>query len=287
MIYDRYISINLWLLLFLLFSNNIVCVERYVLTAPSYNPGFFSTFNTVLGVLEMYESSREFVGLEVDFRDRGWYYDKNKGKNWWQYYFEPIKISKGNFDSITVKEFPDGDKGRLSMLAQFDMSCKRGNELIERYIHLKPHVQKRVDSFVENNFKNYNVIGIHYRGTDKVSEAPKVPYEKVYDIVKKDSVDIKNTRIFIATDDEHFLNFMKIKFSGQIICLDSIRSRDGKPLHQSGKYNKYKLGEDAIVDCVLLSKCNKLYKTASNLSDTSVKFNPNMIFVNLSVNYGR
>ena len=80
-------------------------------------------------------------------------------------------------------------------------------------------------------------------------------------------------------------NFMRIKFAEKVIYLDAIRSRDGTALHTSKVYDKYTLGEDALVDCLLLSKCTKLYKTASNLSDTAVKFNPNIPYVNLSLCY--
>lgn len=290
MFFNRYFTMHLFvnyslLILFLLFANNISGAVKYVLK--DRPAGFFSLFNSVLGALDNYEASREFVGFEVNFGNRGYYYDKIRGENWWQYYFEPIKISKGNFDNMAVQELPQNQSCRFSIFAQFDMSRKRANELINKYIRTKPHVQKRIDLFVENNFKNYTVIGVHYRGTDKVSEAPVVPYERVYNTIKKDVVNIKNTKIFIATDDEYFLNFMKIKFGEQVICLDATRSLNGAALHTSQQYDKYNLGEDAIVDCVLLSKCNKLYKTASNLSDTSVKFNPDMPFVNLSNNYGR
>jgi hypothetical protein len=44
----------------------------------------------------------------------------------------------------------------------------------------------------------------------------------------------------------------------------------------------YKKGEDAVIDCVLLSRCSKLYKMASNLSDTSCKFNPLISVTNLN-----
>ena len=37
---------------------------------------------------------------------------------------------------------------------------------MKKYVKVKPHIQKIVDNFVNENFNNKNIIGCHVRGTD-------------------------------------------------------------------------------------------------------------------------
>jgi hypothetical protein len=91
----------------------------------------------------------------------------------------------------------------------------------------------------------------------------------------------ENIKIFVATDEEPFLEFMQKKFPGKVAAIDAIRSKNGAPIHTSAR-NGYKKGEDALIDCILLSKCSKLYKMASNLSDVSMRFNPFVPVIHLN-----
>ena len=68
---------------------------------------------------------------------------------------------------------------------------------------------------------------------------------------------LKNFTIFVATDEEPFLQFMKTKFRRRLVYYkDAYRSDDGQPLHFNQALSAYKKGEDALLDCLLLSKCN-------------------------------
>ena len=50
--------------------------------------------------------------------------------------------------------------------------------LIAKYIRIKQDVIDEVNSFCTAYFGNH-VLGLHYRGTDKKDEAPRVDWEKV------------------------------------------------------------------------------------------------------------
>ena len=86
----------------------------------------------------------------------------------------------------------------------------------------------------------------------------------------------------MATDDYYFLAYMQAHFPGHIIAIDAIRSDGGVAVHFTEKSLNYVKGEDAIVDCVLLSKCDFILKTSSNLSNCSIKFNPIVPIIELN-----
>jgi len=279
-----------------MFANKVMCIlscflslflwisiafgqHYYILTDRPDAGAFFSEFHTVLGALDFMETSSNCSGLRVNFENKNFYYDKEYGKNWWEYYFEPIDIGE---KTDIVKKFPYYKRVAFSLNSEFAMSRKRGNELIRKYVFLRSHIKNRINNFYEINFRENYVIGVHYRGTDKCLDADIVLYKDVYERLQNVIKGRHNYKIFIATDDPYFLTYMNAHFPGFIIAIDAIRSDGGAGVHFIEKGHNYKKGEDAIVDCVLLSKCDLLLKTSSNLSNCSIKFNPNIPVINLN-----
>jgi hypothetical protein len=89
--------------------------------------------------------------------------------------------------------------------------------------------------------------------------------------------------IFISTDDEEFLNYAKSTPFGRPIVYrnDSSRSSNGEPLHYR-KTDKREITRDAIVNCLILSRCGHLIKTASILSAWAKIFNPELPIIMLN-----
>jgi hypothetical protein len=155
------------------------------------------------------------------------------------------------------------------------LSRKRGFEIFNRYIRPKRHIRDKVEAYVREFFQDAFVIGIHYRGTDKYKEAPVVPYERIRTAVL-DAIKAANParyRLFLATDEQAFLDYMLAEFPGVLTYRTMFRSVDGTPTHWR-KANNHDKGEDAVIDCLLLSRVNLLIRTASYLSRCSTLINP-------------
>ncbi len=250
------------------------------LNSPYFCTGLFNMFSMVLGLLHIYDQG-ELAGAKVDFKDQGLYYDAAYGPNWWQYYFEPIEL--GSAIGATYIVSTTDHHCHLSCQGEFNMTRERAGYLLQKYVQPKPHIQQKIKEFKQKYFGSAYVIGIHYRGTDKSSEAPRVPYEQVKEEVSRYLKKFKNrkVKIFVATDEQAFLDYMKREFINVVYLEDSIRSDTGFPVHLLFNQN-YKKGEDAVLDCLLLSKCNMLIRTSSSLSLFSTYFNPNMRVVELN-----
>ena len=266
-------------MLYLLSSFFLLAAEpTYILRSPDYNPGMFSLFSTVLGFLEFYEQNA--CAIEVDLGKKGVYYEKKKGPNWWSYYFEPIVLG----DATDAKtQITDDQQSSFAHKALSQMSREDAHRLIEKYIHIKKPLKEKIDVFVNQHFKDQYVIGVHYRGTDKISEAPRVDYETVYQAIDAAIGGRVDYKLFIATDEQPFLDAVSIRYKGKILSLNAIRSTNGKAIHASRK-NAYQKGEEALLDCVLLSKTDLLIRTPSNLSACSALFNPKIPVIVLTSN---
>ena len=248
--------------------------------------GFFAEFTLVLIALQHYEAFESlYAGLQVDFSGQGYYYDRKAGENWWEYYFEPIAIGhrqgavarRLDNDNNPFFEFNYGTHPLVSREAA-DLPRRTWAALIKRYIRVRPPIGDKADCFVRDNFAAAFVLGVHYRGTDKSEEAPRVPYEELVAAVR-DAVRLAPPRpwkLFVATDEQAFLETMRHSYPDRLIYQETARSMSGpgvRGLHFQ-LAGDYRSGEGALLDCLLLSRCDRLIRTDSTLGLCATLFNP-------------
>lgn len=250
--------------------------KHVVLDSPSYigGAGFFHNFNIVLGVLDIYDQKEE-MSLTIDFQDKGLYYEPSQGKNWWSYFFEILEYpAKSQQKGRKIhKILSDIEKAAFGNGAHFYMERERAFYLIRKYIHVKKEILDEVKEFVSDYFEGH-VIGIHYRATDKWYEAEFLDMETLLIDVEKEIERHEKVSLFIATDDQEALNKVRKKFPA-VIYKNHQRALNGEPLHYTTDH-PYLQGKEALIDALILSHVDTLFRTNSNLSAVSSFFNPYM-----------
>jgi hypothetical protein len=165
------------------------------------------------------------------------------------------------------------------------LTIELANHLITKYLVVREEVLREVDSFCDQHFARRHVAGVHYRGTDKVQESPAVSYDRVTRNIALYLDRYPNTDcVFVATDDANFLDYVQsAPLDRPIVWRDDFfRSRDGQSIHGSVSTDKDAINRDALINCLLLSRCAALLKTASILSGWSKLFNPRLPVVMLN-----
>ena len=188
----------------------------------------------------------------------------------------------GELRFITIGSIVELDLGK-----DYDrlLTIELASHLIHKYLAVRDDVIREVDDFCGRHFAGGQVVGIHYRGTDKVQESPRVSYENVRrNIQRYLELHPRTDGIFVATDDANFLDYLQGAAVGRRLMWrdDSFRSRDGSSIHESPHTDKSQINRDAIVNCLILSRCEALLKTASILSGWSKLFNPRLPVVMLN-----
>jgi hypothetical protein len=261
----------------------------FFLVRPS-NPqmGMFAAINMVLGHLHLYEtgyySSKGLKGFSVDFGNEGNYYDEKIGPNWWNYFFEPLTV--GSCDKARV--LLSTSHNELAWTAKGHLERKYAHYLLTKYVHIKPYLLEKVELFQKEHFKDFFLLGVHYRGTDKFQEAPEVSYVEVEEALLKEinKLQDQNYKIYVATDDAGFLNFAQKKFPGKILNIEAFRIEDSRIGIHHLNLDPFPLGEQAMMDAILLSRCDVLVRMSSNLSQWSSFLNPDLPVVLLNEKYG-
>ncbi len=163
--------------------------------------------------------------------------------------------------------------------------------LVQKYIGIKGPILEKVDGFSDRYFQGKRVLGIHYRGTDKSAEAPLVPYpefkQSISQFLEQDG---KFDCLFVSSDEQRFVDFIENSFSQALPVFyhdDQERSSNNVAVHRSKQGDRYKKAEEAVLNCLLLSRCDALMKTASVLSGWSKLFNPDLPVILLNPPFGR
>lgn len=230
-------------------------------------------------------------------------------ENIWDYYFEPVSkysiedielsLEEVKFTSKYLKTNLLGDPKLVwSYKTHPPKEClsypsKKGreyvNNIIKTFIKLKTPINKKIDKFYDKNMKDKSVIGVHYRETGLYMTEKwmgKNPLRKCVGYIDDHLSKNSDSIIFLATDSHHAVDKFKKLYGDKIICYESIRSYNSNPIQFNFKTKKealnkkitvgHQVGEEVLIECLLLSKCNILIHGVSNVSACSSFFNPHM-----------
>jgi len=267
-------------ILFACFFSNISCnhSELFIIGGRRH-AGFFSNFLGALNNILWSESHNRHA--VVYWGENVPYYDDSikDTNNVWNYYFEPFVAYEYPIENVWNKyEDPSGTwiPFRSPQSCFANSLRNKYHSIIKKYVRLKSHVQKKIDTFYDNNFKGIQTIGIHLRGTDKKTEIKPVDCRRIFDAANRLAQTIGKCQFFIATDEYQFVQEAKKFLQGKVVLYDAYRSTDGKPIHIR-KPSPYQLGEEVLVEAYLLSRCNYFLHTCSNVSISVCMINPALV----------
>jgi hypothetical protein len=269
----------------------------------SKQQGLFSEFFAVLGALR-YAELHESAGVKVEFTS-DLYRDPTRGPNWWDYFFESTMwLDAPRVDARSVRcngwhrfgphawneswtsQIIPGNSSRKPYPIDSETELHEVARLTARYIRVRPQLQALVDTFLASNTQSGDfVMGIHYRGTDKVTVFPyRSPDYSIY-ASHIDRALAQHSpaswRLFVATDEREFADWAVQRYGDRVFLRhDTPRLSSTDPegrkhgTHKNLSIPGYLKGETAVLDCLLLARCHHLIKNRSSLSDISLAFNP-------------
>lgn len=272
--------------IFLAISFGLVNVYHTPLVPMVYNKhvigcqshGFFSIFFGVLNHLFWCEKYRQIP--VVYWGPNCLYYDPqgyNGFTNAWEYYFEPVSSAKYTINDVIHDQYYAPDNSCIEYRVWGGMSLfgyrDQAHRIIRKYIKVKNHINSKVECFYRKNMERKKTIGIHLRGTDKYKECIPVAMEKIF----KAANEYTDCQFLIATDEENLLQLAKENLLGPVIFYPVKRSHTGVPVHlDENQKNKALIGEEVLIEVLLLAKCQYFIHTTSNVAAAVYFFNPHM-----------
>ncbi|HTU46588.1 MAG TPA: hypothetical protein VMF91_16090 [Bryobacteraceae bacterium] len=143
---------------------------------------------------------------------------------------------------------------------------------------LKQEILSKLEQFCGEHFAGKTIVGVHFRGNDKIEEAPRVSWDSMRETIAnylRANHDVHG--LFIATDELPFRAYIADSFPGlEVISYGRSLATDSKADLGGSNYAK---GEGALMDCLLLSRCSAAIRTTSFLSAWASIFNPKLPIV--------
>lgn len=219
------------------------------------------------------------------------YADPSRGPDWFDYFFFSRQLKPEDMESIRSGDIPVCRIRGIRHLglpenADSQLNLQIAARLIRKYIGIKKPLQDKVDAFHDRYLSDKCVLGIHYRGTDKTAEAPRVEHteviEKIYSFLDRNT---DFDCLFVSSDEQRFVETIESEFSRTLPVIyhdDQERSKNGIGIHRHKGGDRYRKAEEAVLNCLLLSRCQTLMKTTSILSGWSKLFNPDLPVIMLN-----
>ncbi|MEM9354992.1 MAG: hypothetical protein AAGB04_02165 [Pseudomonadota bacterium] len=249
------------------------------------------------------------------------FYQEDMGDNIWDYYFEPVSgltyddiqrklkdpkdsLSQGDLVHLTSEQlwelhtsnpgsvypYPHGIHFHTytSDPQWYEKQRDRGSHLVQKYITPKHHIIQKVNAFVEANFGSAGVLGIHMRGTDKGSaHSPRklmrvVHPHEYFPFIDDYLSGQANAKIFVATDQQQFADKIRARYPDRTLTYEAVRATGIRNPFEVSDGKAYRKGEDVLIDCLLLSRCDFLLKCTSAVGEFAVYFNPQLRCIDLN-----
>ena len=249
--------------------------------------GFFAYLQTALYILLYCDD----YALRPAIRFTGGAYAKGSDRaGWLENYFTPKLGPLPDQFLFFSKIRSDHDLG-LHVKYHDRFTIELAHYLFNKYFSIKDHLLADLDSFVAEHSIGEQFIGVHFRGTDKSFEAPRVPWQNVRDGIEELLRADKSIRgIFVASDEPELIEWLhSIPFGLPVVSLENTEIyRSGVATHlTSDTGDGYVKGKEALLNSLVLSRCGYCLKTASALSGWSKIFNPALRVVMLNKPYDR
>jgi hypothetical protein len=275
---------------------------RHLLIAARQKCGLWSMFFQVIGLIRYAERH----GLEpvVYFNDATCWWSPdgyNGSRNAWEYFFEPlghvsatelfrtknietrnIETKSSSLEHASLQQIQAALPGDVVMsdyildhVGHYDHTEAQRQEyaaIVERRIRVKSQVLQKLNPTLVAALAS-GATAVHYRGTDKSCESPRQPIHDYYDALQH-RVDPSH-KLFVATDDAPFLNWMIETYGDRVLYTPAARSANQIALHL-GPHRGPQQAEECLLDVLLMAKCRHLVHGNSSVTNGVLAFNPTM-----------
>jgi len=297
--------------------------ERQILVIrlDSASHGFFAQVAHVLNEL-LYAERCDYTPVVVFGREapdgENPYYDERYGDNSWEYCFEPVsEIDPGTLGTIDPERLVNLTPSEVGVLnfedpnsiylypyhstyhkAYFDPEWygeqrRKAHRVIRDYVRVKPIIADQVDDFFREHMDGGPVLGLHLRGTDKRRVANHrllsriIGPEKYRPFVDEYLEEHPEAKVFVATDQQQFLEQMKGWYGERVLSYSSLRSRGrgrGSNVFED-RGDGFRKASEVLIDSLLLSRCDKLIKCTSAVGEFAMYLDPDKPWVDVNHHY--
>ena len=175
----------------------------------------------------------------------------------------------------------------------------KAKAIVDEFVRPRAYLRRKADEFFARQMAGHHLIGVHLRGTDATSEQERRSFRQGSLVLSRYLAEIERlldreptARILVASDDQASVDHLAGAFGSRVISYDSVRHRGGEPAGvgptgwimpayiAGDRDTAARNGEDAVVEYLLLSRCQHLVHNGSSLARTVLLKSPDLPHTN-------
>jgi len=261
------------------------------LVIQGWDAGFFSNFNGVVNNLRYRLGRRGNCAVIVDWRVNGikkeFPYGRPEDGNLWEHYFEPLAFEHFPTRTLTVKKFASSRMTGRSAYAMYKLNRhwrQNYNVLYRRHIRIRSEILERAEEIHRDGMSGRYCAGVHYRNPDHAVEclhaipAPEALVARLRPLLPANRPWV----VFLASDYEPAVKAFQKAFGDRLLLQPGVQ-RSGSlaegHVHHANGAPSLALGQEVLLDCLLLARCDLLFHVTSNVATAAGYINPAMRMV--------
>jgi hypothetical protein len=240
-----------------------------------FEPVAGMTFNEIMADINNVQSSLNREKLVALITDQLWHIHLRDPDSVYNYPY-------GHYRDLADKDFAQW----------YERQRDKANHYINKYIKIKAHITEKVDHFYHQQFDGHRVLGIHMRGSDKGTAESSaelmriITPEQYYPYIDNYLSEYPDSKIFLATEQTQFVTQIQDRYGDRVIVREAIRTegfgQGENPFQKRSEGMGYTKGEEVLIDCLLLARCNFLLRCTSAVGEYAMYFNRKLKCIDLN-----
>jgi hypothetical protein len=215
------------------------------------------------------------------------------------------RVDERTFASSNYGDHPDLRGRALPIPYQWDDPDadlrRQAKKVIDEFVRPRARLRREADRFAGAHLAGRPAIGVHVRGTDATSSSEPRAFRQGSLVPSRYVAAIDGllarqpeAAVLVATDDQASLDHLARRFGERVVAYDAVRHDGGeaagrdrreRPRGARGKEVAHRdraarNGADAVVEYLLLSRCDHLVHNGSSLARTVLLNAPDMAHTN-------
>jgi len=174
-----------------------------------------------------------------------------------------------------------------------DTLRREAKAILDDFVQPRAYILDKVNQFFASRMAGQYLIAVHARGTDATSRQERRSFRQGSLVLARYVREIERlldrqpeATIFVASDDQASIDHLTDAFGSRVISYDSIRHHGGEPAGcgptgwimpayiSRDRDTAAKNGEHAVIEYLLLSRCDYLVHNGSSLARTVLLNSP-------------
>ncbi len=131
--------------------------------------------------------------------------------------------------------------------------------LVRKYLRPRPEIVAAVDRFAAANFADRFILGVHFRGSDKVEEVSELEgmVAAYFPVIEERLAARSDAGLFLLTDDARVRSIYEKRYASRLLSTTVTRSSSNTGVHYMQHADPAAIGTEVMIDTYLAARCSE------------------------------